>query len=144
MSWVVISPRPTLILGFKPGAFAAVVLAAAVTVAGLVLVMQSTGLPEYVDELTVENGTDFHLQIDVSGGEGESVLRVGTVEAESTKTFPRVIDQGEVWLFRFHGQGRLGGELGVDRSQLEKDGWRLVVPESVADELKAQGALPPP
>jgi hypothetical protein len=144
MSWVATSERPTLILGFKPAAFAAVVLAAAVTVAGLVLVMQSTGLPEYVDELTVENGTDFHLQISVSGGDGESRSRVGIVEAESTKVFPGIIDQGEIWLFQFHGQARLGGELRVDRSQLESDGWRLVVPESVADELREQGALPPP
>lgn len=144
MSWVATSERPRLILGFKPGAFAVGVLAAAAAVAGLVFVMQSTGVPEYVDELTVENGTDYHLRIEVSGGEGESVLRVGTVEAESTKAFPRVIDQGEVWMFRFHGQGRMGGELRVDRSQLESDGWRLVVPESVADELRAQGAPPPP
>jgi hypothetical protein len=144
MSWVATSERPTLILGFRPGAFVAVVLAAAATMAGLVLVMQSTGLPEYADELTVENGTDFHLQINVSGGDGESWLRVGIVEAESTKVFSGVIDQGEVWLFRFHGQGRVGGELRVDRSQFESDGWRLVVPESVADELRAQGALPPP
>jgi hypothetical protein len=144
VSWVATSERPTLILGFNPGAFAAVSLAAAATVAGLVFVMQSTSLPEYVDELTVENGTDFHLRIEVSGGEGEAWLTVGTVEAERAKAFSRVIDQGEVWLFRFHGQGRMGGELQVDRSQLERDGWRLVVPDSVSDELRAQGALPPP
>jgi hypothetical protein len=133
-----------LILGFKPGAFAGVVLAAAATVAGLVFVMQSTALPDHVDELTFENGTDFHLRIEVSDGEGESWLSVGTVDAESTKAFPHVIDQGEVWLFRFHGQGRMGGELRVDRSQLEGDEWRLVVPESVADELRTQRAGPPP
>jgi len=144
MSWVATSERPRLILGFKPGAFVGVVLAVAGTVAGLILVMQSMTLPEHVDELAVENGTDFHLRIEVSDGDGESWLAVGTVEAETTKAFPRVIDQGEVWLFRFAGQGRMGGELRVDRSQLVRDGWRLVVPESVADELRAQGALPPP
>ena len=144
MSWVATSERPRLILGFKPGAFALGVVAAAAAVAGLVFVMQSTGVPENVDELTIENGTDYHLNIEVSDAEGKSWLGVGTVEADSTKAFSRVIDQGEVWLFRFHGQGRLGGELQVDRSQLEGDGWRLVVPESVADELREQGALPPP
>lgn len=144
MSWVATSERPTLILGFKPGAFVAVVLGVAVTVAGMVLVLQSTGLPEYVDEVTVENGTAFNLRVEVSDGESESWLTVGTVPADDMKVFSRVIDQGEVWLFRFHGQGRSGGELEVDRSQLESDGWRLVVPESVADELRAQGVLPPP
>lgn len=133
-----------MILGFKPGAFVAVVLGVAVTVAGMVLVLQSTGLPEYVDEVTVENGTAFNLRVEVSDGESESWLTVGTVPADDMKVFSRVIDQGEVWLFRFHGQGRSGGELEVDRSQLESDGWRLVVPESVADELRAQGVLPPP
>lgn len=144
MSRVATDERPSLILGFKPGYLAAVVLAAAAAVAGLVLVMQSTGLPQYVDELTVENGTDFHLRIEVSGGENESWLRVGTIEAQSTKAFSRVIDQGKIWLFRFHGQGRMGGELRVNRSQLEGDGWRVVVPNSVADELRAQGVAPPP
>lgn len=144
MSWVATSERPTVIRGFKPGAFAAVVLGVAATVAGLVLLMQSTGLPENVDELTVENGTDFNLRVEVSDEEGETWLIVGTVGAGEMKVFSRVIDQGEVWVFRFHGQGRLGGELGVDRSQLESERWRLVVPESVADELRAQGVLPPP
>jgi hypothetical protein len=144
MSWVATSERPRLILGSKPGVFVGVVLAVAATVAGLILVMQSMTLPEHVDELAVENGTDFHLRIEVSDGDGEAWLAVGTVEAETTKAFPRVIDQGEVWLFRFAGQGRMGGELRVDRSQLVRDGWRLVVPESVADELRAQGAPPPP
>lgn len=144
MNPVAISERPKLILGFKPGAVVAVVFAAAATVAGLWLVMQSTALPEHVEELTVENGTDFHLRVEVSDGEGDSWLGVGTVEAESTEAFPHVIDQGEVWTFRFHGQGKTSGEIRVDRSQLESDGWRLVVPESVADELRAQGVLPPP
>jgi len=144
VSRVATSARSRLILGFKPGALAGIVLAAAATVAGLVLVIQSTDLPEYVDQLAVENGTDFHLRIEVSDGDDESWLAVGTVEAETTKAFPRVIDQGEVWLFRFAGQGRMGGELRVDRSQLVRDDWRLVVPESVADELRAQEALPSP
>jgi hypothetical protein len=144
MSWVATSERPRLILGFKPGALVAVALAAAAALAGLVLVMQATTLPAYVEELTVENGTDFHLRIEMSDGVGNSWLGIGTVEAETTKAFPRVIDHGEVWLFRFHGQGRMGGEHRVDRSQLEGDVWRLIVPESVADELRAQGAQPPP
>lgn len=144
MNRVAISERSKLVLGFKPGAFAAVVFAAAATVAGLWLVMQSTALPEHVEEITVENGTDFHLRVEVSDGEGDSWLGVGTVEAESTEAFPRIVDQGEVWTFRFQGQGKTSGEIRIDRSQLESDGWRLVVPESVADELRAQGVLPPP
>ena len=143
VSWVATSERPRLILGFKLGAFVAVALAVAAGVAGLLFVTQSMDLPEVVDQLTVENGTDFQLRVEVSDGAGESRVRVGTVEAESTKAFSKVIDQGEVWLFRFHGQGRMGGELMVDRSQLEADGWMLVVPNSVADELRAQGVSPP-
>ena len=69
MSWMAASERPTSILGFKPGAFAAVVPAAAATVAGLVVVMGSTGLPEHFEEPTVGNGSAFHLRFDVSDGE---------------------------------------------------------------------------
>lgn len=144
VSWAATSERPALILGFKPRAFAVAVLATAATVAGLVVVVQSMGLPEYVDELTVENRSAFHLRVDVSDEAGESWLTVGTVQDDDTEAFSRVIDQGEVWLFRFHGQGRMGGQLRVVRSQLEEDGWKLVIPDSVADELRAQGAVPPP
>lgn len=144
MSLAATSERPRLLLGFKPGALVAVVLTVAATVAGLILVLQLTGFPEYVDELTVENVTDFHLRIDVSDDEGDAWLSVGTVEAESTKVFSRVIDQGDVWLFRFHGQGKTSSEIRVDRSELEREGWTLVVPQAVDDELRAQGVLPPP
>lgn len=68
MSWMVTPERPTSIPGFEPGAFTAVPVAAA-TVAGLVLVMQSTGLPEYLDERTVGTGTAFHLRFDISDEE---------------------------------------------------------------------------
>lgn len=73
-----------------------------------------------------------------------TAVRVGTVQAESTNALSRVIDQGEGWFFRFHRQGRVGGELRADRPQLEDGGWRLRVPASVASDLRAPRALSPP
>ena len=144
MNWVATSERSVRFLGLRPGALVGGVLVAAAIAAGLLVAVQLVALPRYVDELIIENRTAFPLRVDVSDGDGESWLTVGTVQDEDTEAFSRVIDQGDVWLVRFHGQGRLGGHVRIDRAQLEDDGWSLVVPDTVADELRAQGAVPPP
>ncbi len=80
----------------KPSAMVAVALAAAAAIVGLVFAIRAVALPMYVDELVVENGTDYHLRVDVSNRMGRTWLIVGTVQAGSTRRFGRVIDQGEV------------------------------------------------
>lgn len=128
----------------KPGAMVAVALAAAAATVGLVFAIRGVALPEYVDGLVVENRTDYHLRVDISNELGRTWLIVGTVQAGFTKRFERVIDQGEVWLFRFTGQGKAGGEFRFDRPDLEQDDWMLLVPESVTAQLEAEGVQPPP
>lgn len=56
----------------------------------------------------------------------------------------QITDQGEVWIFRFGGQGEQGGELRIDRSQLERESWRVRIPDRIGYELAAKGAPPTP
>ena len=53
-----------------------------------------------------------------------------------------VVDQRDTWVFRFSYAGKNAGEISVPRSQLAGNGWRVVVPDQVAQNLRADGILP--
>ncbi len=113
-------------------------LAAAATVWMLAAAVRS---PSFVDKVVVANPTGFDVDIRVSGhGSGEMVL--GIVPAETTKEFPSVVDQGQEWTFRFSYAGTSAGDLVVERSKLEADGWKIEVPLDVGRRLSAQGYAP--
>jgi hypothetical protein len=50
-----------------------------------------------------------------------------------------IIDHGDVWIFRFAGQGHDVGEVRLTRSDLAADDWVLNVPASVAQRLRDAG-----
>jgi hypothetical protein len=50
-----------------------------------------------------------------------------------------VIDQGEVWIFRFRHWGDPIRELSLTRAELERNGWRLEVPDEVEERLQELG-----
>jgi hypothetical protein len=54
------------------------------------------------------------------------------------------VDQGPTWTIHFSAQGRDGGDVTVERSQLERDGWVYRIPDSVIDDLRTAGAPRPP
>lgn len=112
----------------------------AVVLVGAAKLMET---PRTVSALAVTNPTRFDLAIEVSD-DGEGWMPVGSVRRESTVTFKEIVDQGDVWVFRFTAQGRDSGRLDISKADLEKAGWTLSVPESVSDELRAQGAEFPP
>jgi len=140
VSTAVLQSRAT---NFKPKAFALGTLAAVVAGFLIAFVIESTGLPGRIETLTVENLTDFPLDVELSGA-GESWLGVGVVDAGTTKDFTGVIDQGTTWVFRFSSQGATSARKVFSREELTESDWRLVVPRSVADELRATGVEPPP
>lgn len=120
-------------------------LAASFVVSYLVLV--PTGLldmPPTVERITFENPTAYDIAIAVSDAEGDGWLPVTTVRHGGTASVTGVIDQGEVWQFRFRSQGSPGGELTVPRADLVTDDWRLTIPAGVGDRLAALGAPPSP
>lgn len=118
-------------------------------VAGLVVVMlvaipRFLDSPHLVDRLTVENPTGYDISIDATDHRRQGWVGLGTARRGTTSTFAEILDQGDVWIFRFSAQGEVGGELQVSRQQLERDEWRVRVPTEVGEQLMVVGAPLPP
>ena len=108
---------------------------------GLVLVMvfwvvACASPPPRVDGITIVNPTGYELDVDVAGPERGGWLPVAIVEAQSEDVAEEVIDQGEVWVFRFLHWGDPVGELSTTRAELEGAGWRVEVPGEVEERLQ--------
>jgi hypothetical protein len=124
-------------------AVAAAVVALAAAVGLTSLVGLSSG-PTTVGRITFENPTAYALDIEVSSGAASGWTSAGSVRQKSTAEVTEVIDQGDVWVFRFDSQGASGGELRLSRTELEASGWRVSVPAEVGTRLAAAGAPPTP
>jgi hypothetical protein len=105
----------------------------------LVWLAACSGPAPTVDEITVANPTDYELEIDVTGEDRDGWLPVTIVQARSEAVARGVIDQGEIWIFRFRYVGEAVGELSLSREELERSGWRLDVPEEVEERLQQIG-----
>lgn len=119
-------------------------IAAVLAVLGMTFLVGLSGGPTTVPRITFVNPTAYSLDVEVSSGTGDSWSSAGFVPKESTAAVEEVADQGDVWLFRFDGQGHRGGELRRTREELERDGWRLEIPDEVGQRLKDAGAPPTP
>lgn len=120
------------------GVVVALVLAAAVPL------MRLLETPSFVDRISVENPTRYDIGIEVTDADRDGWMAIGTARRATDSTFQEIIDQGDVWIFRFRAQGEDGGELRVTRQELERDEWKLTIAESVEDDLQAKGAAFPP
>ena len=98
----------------------------------------------FVDEVAVVNDTEYSANIDVSGKAGDGLLLLTTVEPQSTTTVEEVIDQGEMWIFRFDYVGKYDQEVEMSRRQLEQDDWTIEVPRSFEQRLRELDFSPPP
>ncbi|MGH9188365.1 MAG: hypothetical protein ACRD0U_21575 [Acidimicrobiales bacterium] len=90
------------------------------------------------------NRSEYDISVQVSGGDRDGWMAVTTASRRSTTTTVGVIDQGDVWVFRFRAQGREGCELRATRRDLEQASWTVTVPDDVIQHLRAGGAPPPP
>ena len=101
--------------------------------------------PDIVGRLRVDNpsGYDIHVEIaEPVGGGGR--LALGVAGQRCTVEFADVVDPGPTWIVRFRTQGRDGGEVTVERSDLEQADWTLPVPTEVIDRFTAAGVPPAP
>jgi hypothetical protein len=98
-----------------------------VAVAALVASTRLLALPSVVDRVTVENPTRYDISVSVTDTERDGWMSVGIAPPDATTTFEQVIDQADVWIFRFSAEGR-GVEVQLDRQQLENHQWRVQVP----------------
>jgi hypothetical protein len=125
---------------------ALVLLAAIVLVAGALLMLR---VEEHlrgaakVPAVHVLNPANLLVDVDVSDGSRDGWLPIAIARPREVTTVEDVVDQGDVWRFRFHSTGVEGGEVRVTRAELEAARWRIAIPASVVDRLQRDGARPP-
>jgi hypothetical protein len=112
----------------------------ALGVGALLALSARPALPAYVDEITVDNPTQWIAHISVAGTDDDGRLGLGTASPESQRRFHLVIDQGEVWVFTFAHAG-VRVEVPIGRDQLESDGWTVAVPPELGRRL-AESQVP--
>ena len=100
----------------------------------LLVVFSAVRLPPFVDAVTISNPHEWNVEVDVGGS--------GSVGRETTHTYRSVIDSGNEWVFRFSYGGIDGGELVFSRAELERQGWKVIVPDEFARQMRAAGAAP--
>ena len=98
--------------------------------------------PRTVDRVTIVNRTAYQIDVQVTDGDRDGWLPVAIVEGGSDADSLGLIDQGDVWVFRFLYSGDPVGELTLGRAELERSGWRVEVPGEIGDRLQALGRAP--
>ncbi len=99
-------------------------------VAGVVGVERTTRGPRMVDHVEIVNPSATMVDVHVRG-ESPGVLHLTVVEARSTQVVRDVLDQGREWVFEFVVVGERAGVVRADRNALERNGWRVTVPDDV-------------
>ena len=141
MSPVLLRPRsPAAGDRSRIGVAAAVVAVVVVAVLGVVLTR--LGSDPSVSDIHLDNPTAYDLTVEVAGGHNDGWTQAGTARRQSTTDLLEVGDQGKTWVFRFSYGGTKAAELTVPRSTLERDGWRVRVPDEAGTTLAGAGIGP--
>jgi hypothetical protein len=126
---------PRSVGGTDPVGFA---VTAPFAVVALLVAASGLRLPAHVDQIMIDNPHDWPAHIQVTDKGRDGWVGVGTVGRETKHGFLEIVDQGEVWIFRFSYAGE-AVELRVSGAQLEDDDWRVTVPDEFAETLRARG-----
>jgi hypothetical protein len=98
----------------------------------------------FVDELSIVNETEYSADVEVTDEDRGGWLALKPVEPNSTTVVEDVIDQGEVWIFRFDYLGKYRVEVEVSGRELAQSDWSIEVPQSFEHGLREMGVPPPP
>ena len=112
-------------------------------VAGAIVLFATVRLledPARVSNLTINNRSEFDIEGEITSPAHDGWLRLTGVPVTTATQYADVLDPGDVWVFSFQAQGRDGGEVAIPKAQLAAAGWKLDVPPSVIDRLRAAGA----
>lgn len=97
--------------------------------------------PKFVAKITIVNPFEYSFLVEV--GDGHSGwLNLGGVERESEETTQEVIDMGTTWVFRFSFRDQEHEQVTLSRAELAANRWRVTVPETIAQRLRARGEPP--
>jgi hypothetical protein len=118
---------------------------AVVGLTGLLLLFASSSCSgdPFVDEIVLSNPTAYTATVNVTDGTDGGALSLATIPAGSEVTVRDVLDQGATWSFRFAYAGHEEA-VQLSRTQLERSGWQVVVPETFETVLRDRGVVPPP
>jgi hypothetical protein len=143
MNQLLIEPAPSNVQRFRPIArnVGVVVAVAAVLIISMWLVRG----PDFVGHVSVTNRTGYDLSVDVTGADRDGWLAMSVATGGGATTVTQdVVSEGDTWIFRFSYAGKNAGEIAVPRSELDKNGWRVNVPDGVEQNLRDAGILPGP
>jgi hypothetical protein len=101
----------------------------------ILLVSSACSDVSFIDEVTIVNETEYPAHVEVSDGTGDAWMGLTTVDPQSTMTVEEVIDQGEMWVFRFDYVGKYHEEVEISRRELEQGDWTIEVPSSFEEGL---------
>jgi hypothetical protein len=102
----------------------------------------SCGAPSFVERITIVNPNEYDVLAEVSDGSSGWLHLGTTIERESEEMIEQVADMGERWVFRFRFRDLEQEQVTLSRAALSSAGWRVEVPESLAERLRTRGEPP--
>ena len=114
----------------------------AVPIAAIVLfvvlffgVLRLVRSPAMVGRVSIDNRTSYDLEVGVTDGSNRDRLLLAAVDPDATTRVEDVLDQGSTWRFRVSRAGTTLGTLERTRDDLQRAGWRVVIPASWDDRV---------
>jgi hypothetical protein len=98
----------------------------------------------FVERISIVNETDFPADVDVTTAARDGWVGLGVVGANEERDFGEIVDQGEVWIFRFDYAAMHHEEVRIARNSLEESDWQVDVPAAFGESLQQLGVEPPP
>lgn len=98
----------------------------------------------FIDAVRIVNDTEYSTNVGATGKARDGWLGLAVVGPQSSTTVEKVIDQGEVWIFRFDYVGKYEEEVEITRRELERNDWTVEVPESLGQRLRDLSVPPSP
>ena len=119
-------------------------LLAAVVGGMAAVVLAASGLSpgSFVERVTIENPTGYHLNVELAAAGARGSVDLGTAGRNTTMVVEQVFDPGSRWVLRLSYAGTSAGELAVSRSDLQGAGWRVEIPPGVGERLRSEGFPP--
>ena len=118
-------------------------IAVALTAALFALATAALRGPTFVDRVAVANAHPYCVGVDVGRDDG-SWLGLTTAGPGGETAVEKVADRGDRWTFRFSAGGVDGGEVRLDRAELEAADWKVAVPDLAGERFRAAGLGPCP